>query len=114
MHAVLRLDGNGRLQAWNLGASSYAFVTGKTSVSTGKWHHVAAVFDGSNLTVYLDGWADGTVATSVAPTAGPASLKIGGRGDDSAQRWQGDLDEVALYPGALSADRIATHYLTGN
>ncbi|HEX6443996.1 MAG TPA: beta-N-acetylglucosaminidase domain-containing protein [Streptosporangiales bacterium] len=110
---AFRLDGAGHLQAWNLGAGSYALVTGTTSVSTGRWHHVAAVFDGSNLTVYLDGWPDASVETSVAPAAGPASLKIGARGDDAGQRWQGDMDEVALYPSALSADQIATHYLTG-
>ncbi|BCL17413.1 hypothetical protein GCM10017556_51520 [Micromonospora sagamiensis] len=111
---VLRAD-NGVLQAWTLGApgQGHGVVTGHTRLTPDRWHHVAAVFDGSRLTVYLDGVADNSVATTVAPGGGTASIKLGGRGDDTFQRLQGDLDEAAIYDRALTAAEIQKHYFAG-
>ncbi|MEV0810933.1 beta-N-acetylglucosaminidase domain-containing protein [Micromonospora sp. NPDC050200] len=106
---------DGVLQAWSLGAAGkgYGLVTGRTPLTPNQWHHVAAVFDGSRLTVYLDGVADNSVATSVSPGSGTASVKLGGRGDDTYQRLQGDLDEAAIYDRVLTAAELQAHYLTG-
>ncbi|MEV1329486.1 beta-N-acetylglucosaminidase domain-containing protein [Micromonospora costi] len=106
---------DGVLQAWSLGGAGkgYGVVTGRTRLTANEWHHVAAVFDGSRLTVYLDGVADNSVATSVSPGSGTASVKLGARGDDAGQRLQGDLDEAAIYDRALTAAELETHYLTG-
>ncbi|MER7444506.1 beta-N-acetylglucosaminidase domain-containing protein [Micromonospora avicenniae] len=106
---------DGVLQAWSLGAAGhgYGLVTGRTRLTANEWHHVAAVFDGSRLTVYLDGVEDNSVETSVSPGGGTASVKLGGRGDDMSQRLQGDLDEAAIYDRALTAAELETHYLTG-
>lgn len=107
---ALRLT-DGRLQAWTMSGSGYGLITGKLTLTPHEWHHVAAVFDGTSLKVYLDGILDASAATSVAPSPGNASIKLGARGDDAAQRLGGDLDEVAIYPSALSADDIAGHFL---
>ncbi|MGS2617901.1 beta-N-acetylglucosaminidase domain-containing protein [Micromonospora sp. LZ34] len=111
---VLRVD-NGVLQAWSLGTpgQGYGVVSGRTRLVPNRWHHVAAVFDGSRLTVYLDGVADGSIATAVVPGSGTASLKLGGRGDDTFQRLQGDLDEAAVYARALSAAELQEHFFAG-
>lgn len=81
---------------------------GATTVSTGTWHHVAAVFDGTSVKVYLDGILDGSVATNFVLTDGAASLKIGARGDDANTRLGGLIDEVKIYNRALSASEIQT------
>ncbi|WP_326563619.1 beta-N-acetylglucosaminidase domain-containing protein [Micromonospora peucetia] len=106
---------SGVLQAWSLGSpgKGHGVVSGRTQLTPNKWHHVAAVFDGSRLTVYLDGVADNSVATTVAPGSGTASVKLGGRGDDTSQRLQGDLDEAAIYDRALTANEIQEHYFAG-
>jgi hyaluronoglucosaminidase len=88
-------------------------VTGRSRLTTGDWHHVAAVHDGSQLTVYLDGARDASIATTISPASGTASIKLGARGDDAAQRLRGDLDEAAIYDRALSAEEIERHYLAG-
>ncbi|OKI46770.1 hypothetical protein A6A27_36910 [Micromonospora sp. CB01531] len=105
----------GVLQAWSLGAAGkgYGVVSGRTRLTTNRWHHVAAVFDGSRLTVYLDGVADSSIATAVVPGSGTASIKLGGRGDDTFQRLKGDLDEAAVYDRALSAAELQEHYFAG-
>lgn len=111
---ALRLDGSNHLQAWILGASSYANVTGTTVLPVGKWSYVAAVYDGQSLTLYVNGMPDGSVHTTLNPSAGQDSMKIGARGDDANQRFDGNIDEVAVYDHALSPQDIATDYLTGS
>ena len=110
---ILRLAGGNHLQAWVLGPSGYVLVTGSTVIPAGCWHHVAAVFNGTSLTVYVDGQADGSKAATLAPGAGSGDLRIGARGDDANQRFSGGIDEVAVYNQGLSTNQVATHFLTG-
>lgn len=110
---ALRLNGSNQLQAWILGASSYVDVTGSTVLPVGQWSYVAAVYNGQSLTVYVNGLPDGSVQTTINPAAGQDSMKIGARGDDANERWNGNLAEVALYDQALTPQEIATDYLTG-
>lgn len=48
--------------------NTYTTAIGTTSITTGVWHHVAGVFDGSQMRVYVDGILNGSVST----TSGPA------------------------------------------
>ncbi len=81
-------------------ANVYNLVTGATVLSAG-WHHVAGVYDGSQLRVFLDGRLDGTLATTLQPASGTTSLKIGVRGNDYGIPFAGVIDEVRLTAGAL-------------
>lgn len=83
-------------------------VFGATTISTGVWHHVAAVYDGATIKVYLDGALDGSVSTVFSPTNGAASLKLGARGDDANTRLNGLIDEVKIFNRALSGSEIQT------
>ena len=49
--------------------NTFTTAIGTTTVTTGAWHHVAGVFDGSQMRVYLDGVMDGSVSSSSAPGA---------------------------------------------
>ncbi|TMF75272.1 MAG: LamG domain-containing protein, partial [Chloroflexi bacterium] len=78
----------------------------------GTWSHVVGTFDGSTLRLYVNG---ALVATSAA--AGPLNSASGpsfiGRLGQSLYPFQGSLDEVAVFPVALSAERVRAHYLGG-
>lgn len=96
---ALRIE-QGKLRFFTLqNAATYDFVDGSTAISTGVWHHVAGVFDGSQLRVYLDGRADGVKASTFAPGSGTQSLKIGARGNDAASTFNGVMDEVRVSAG---------------
>lgn len=96
---ALRIE-QGRLRFYTIrNANAYDFVEGATAISTGVWHHVAGVFDGSELRVYLDGREDGAKASTVAPAPGTQSLKIGARGNDAGTRFNGLIDEVRVSAG---------------
>ncbi|XVV08577.1 LamG-like jellyroll fold domain-containing protein [Actinoplanes sp. CA-131856] len=68
------------------------------------WHLWNVTYDGSKVTFYLDGESLGTQAMPVDTREG-GSLQLGG--------WAGDYDELAVYPAALTAERIAAHYRSG-
>jgi YD repeat-containing protein len=57
--------------------TTYTTVIGTTVLSTGVWHHVAGVFDGSQMRVYLNGVLDGSLSTTNAPGSGTSLLRIG-------------------------------------
>jgi len=83
----------------------------------GNWHHVVAVYDGSGgyMHIYTDGVDSSPTA---APASGPRTsshpVSIGARrgGVDVAYDlyFAGTIDEVAIYPTALSATQVSAHY----
>lgn len=73
--------------------------------SLNQWIHVAATFDGTTSTIYINGEED--ISRTYAPfTIGTSSgnLTLGSMGD--IQRWSGDLDELRLYNRALNKNEI--------
>jgi hypothetical protein len=87
-------------------------VRGGTTMSPGQWHHVAGVFDGSNLSVYLDGRLDGNIPFLGEIDVSDNPLRIGIDGWNNFP-FVGTVDEVAIYDHALSPDEIAVHFDNG-
>ena len=104
-----RINPAGKLQAAVCNPSTCAPpAVGATTLALGAWHHVAAVYDGTSMKVYLDGVLDGSIPMNMTPTDGPMSLKIGARGDDAATRLNGFIDEIKLFNRALAVSEIVT------
>lgn len=80
-----------------------------------QWCHMVAVFDGQNITFYVNGEQKSqTVLTDyIANSSQP--LLIGGfmTSDTVTRFWDGNVDEVAIYNTALSVARIQAHYQVG-
>ncbi len=107
------------------GLGSGAYV--EDDIKAGKWMHLVAVFDPGDATnpkagvsIFKDGKLAGSPATSpgalykaydVMPVAGSAPLRLGSR--DKKSFFTGALDEVAIYPRALTAREIADNYRAG-
>lgn len=106
---LLRLDQTGKLNGTicNPSTCSQPNAVGVTTVSTGVWHHVAMVYDGAFIKVFLDGALDSSVPTTFSLTDGPMSLKLGARGDDANTRLNGRIDEAKIFNRALTDDEIA-------
>ena len=59
-------------------AVEYSSITGNTVLTTGTWYHVAGVYNGGQLKIYIQGMSDATpVSVTYAPQAGTSNLKIG-------------------------------------
>ena len=84
--------------------TSYNLTTG--GVSHGDWHHTAAVYNGSTLTLYVDGkLVAGPTATASVPVANALALTIGSLGTN--YYWTGQIEDVRIYNRALSTDEVA-------
>jgi hypothetical protein len=65
--------------------------------------HVAMTYDGTELTLYLDGAQVNHIAMSYAPNM-VEPLRIG-------ENFEGAIQEVAVYDTALTAAEISTHFI---
>ena len=83
------------------------------SVVVGSWQHVVAVYSPGNVSLYINGAlaATDTPAFPMLPNT-LAPLLMGNRGY-GGWNYVGLLDEVAIYPTALSAGEINAHYTAG-
>ncbi len=93
-------------------------VVSTNSLCPGKWTHVAATYDGTNLKMYIDGSLQSTVNWPGSFYAGTHDLSIGACvGNVSAGSgvsfFNGRIDEVSLYNTALSASQISDIYTAG-
>ncbi|HWQ93732.1 MAG TPA: LamG-like jellyroll fold domain-containing protein, partial [Clostridia bacterium] len=99
---------------WTSVGSGWQTVDGP-AVVLDKWTHLAAVYDGTTKSFYVDGVLAGSAIIQAVPNI-VRPLRIGaGRNElDTGDYWfYGDIDEVALYNKGLTADRVAYHYEYG-
>ncbi len=95
------------------GGSQYNFTTTRT-INDGQWHYVAAVRNGLNGYIYIDGTlAASASGTTLAPLDPTIQTYIGSDQRDSVSYFNGMISDVAIYPVALPAHDITVHAYTG-
>lgn len=93
------------------GDSQYC-VDSTGTLTMNAWNHVAGVYDGSFMRIYLDGSEDATQALSGAISTSTNPLYIGG--DPTEPTYlPGQLDEVAVWSVARSEVQIQTSMSAG-
>jgi PKD repeat protein len=94
-------------------------ITSAAGLNNNQWHHVAGTMGASGMALYVDGAPVGTLPGVTTATPYNAFIRVGG---DQLNGWPsrptsnalaGAIDEVAVYPTALSAAKIATHRQVG-
>ncbi|MCP4537854.1 MAG: DUF11 domain-containing protein [Chloroflexi bacterium] len=92
----------------------YVRGTSTSSLEAGQWNHVALTYDGTEIAVYINGYQKGTTATTTALCKNSAPIVIGSQYDQySIPAWLtflGSIDEVEIYPQALTATTIQQRY----
>lgn len=83
-------------------------------VTTGSWHHIAAVQDATQNLSLL--YIDGVLIPGAAPAANCPTMQsvFIGSGDGTDDHWNGRIDDVRLYSGALTPAEIAALYAGNN
>jgi hypothetical protein len=118
LHWWLGCDATGKatFQLRNTPGGTVAPITGGPAINDGNWHHLVAVRDrnaGLNR-LYVDSVE--VISASRAYTVdfdSTAAVNIGWLNLGSLFRYEGSVDEVALYSKALSPAEIAAHYNNG-
>jgi hypothetical protein len=112
-------SGDAQLYTWS--RASTAWQIGWTAGSDvapllDQWVHWAVVYDGTNLTIYRNGdqgTQGGAASNAVTAALGYAgyagAVRIGSEvGQPASRTWNGLLDDVAVFAGALTKSEILT------
>ncbi|MBL7185025.1 MAG: LamG domain-containing protein [Phycisphaerae bacterium] len=87
--------------------NSWGGIYGRINVNDGRWHHAAGTYDGSRISLYVDGALDVSVDVTGSIRANDDAVYIGENVEKPGRFWNGLIDDVRVYNYALGADEIA-------
>ncbi|MGA2506302.1 MAG: LamG domain-containing protein [Chitinispirillaceae bacterium] len=88
--------------SWNLSSQA---------LQTLQWYHIAGVWDGVTMKVYINGVQDPTTYAYNGPAASNTNaVYIGENSSGPQEFFNGSVDELKVYNIALSSDTILAHY----
>ncbi|UCG49178.1 MAG: tetratricopeptide repeat protein [Phycisphaerales bacterium] len=88
-------------------------VTGLIGVEDGQWHHLAGVYDGSVVSLYVDGVLDAEQSASGNIGTNDFSVLIGENAEMAGRWFCGSIDDVAIFDQPLSAEQVERLYNRG-
>lgn len=90
--------------SWENGSTQS--ITGATLIPDNVWHHVAAIYDGSRVKLYIDGVEDAD-DTLTPPVDTNESFYVGAAAKNTPENhFRGNIDEVRVWDTALSVDQL--------
>ncbi|MDQ1547675.1 MAG: hypothetical protein QOH69_2579 [Actinomycetota bacterium] len=105
------------LTAWGWGGGDDPSFTSTTTVDDGKWHQVVETYNGTAISLYVDGQLLGTQAQTRNTVINAAGLQIGDVNDatdiNSGFPFDGSLDEFSIYTTALTQTDVTNHFQLG-
>ncbi|MEJ2701838.1 MAG: sugar-binding protein [Sedimentisphaerales bacterium] len=93
--------------------SPYGGLYGQRNVNDGKWHHVAGVYDGQKMTLYVDGAVDVSQPASGPISTNDQPVYIGENAEITGRFWNGLIDDVRVYDCTLGQSEIEALYNEG-
>ena len=81
-------------------------ISGDISVNDGQWHHIAGVYDGSTMRLYIDGLLDRSAPAAGIFPVSTAPLTIGANNTGGAM-FKGAIDDVRIYGYGMSDAEVA-------
>ncbi len=106
---IQRWSNTGRIEFACTGLSHnspHGSLPGNVRVDDGLWHHVAGVYDGARVFLYVDGNLDVSAAATGSIGTNNYTVRIGGNAEISGRLWDGWIDDVRIYNRGLNAVEI--------
>lgn len=86
--------------------NSNQLLTSYTSIPEQQWHHIAVTYNGTTVSIFIDGVLDST-AERTAPIETDASLYIAAAGNAvPSQHFKGYIDEVRIWNTCLTEKQL--------
>ena len=85
-------------------------VTSTSTLETGRWYHIAGVYDGSNMKIYINGVEDVSNSQTGSFTSNSTFYIAAYNGSD--RYFDGTVDEVRVWKTARSSTDINTYMTT--
>ncbi|MBT8160978.1 MULTISPECIES: LamG domain-containing protein [Arthrobacter] len=105
----LSVSGSGSIEAFRaLNGTFNTASTANWAMPLGQWTYCAATYDGTNITLYVNGAQVAQVASSLSVSSAGSVFRIAN--DGIGLPIQAMVDEVAVYTHALTATQILNHY----
>jgi hypothetical protein len=91
------------------GGSTTTLIASSGDLSEKEWLHVAAVYNGSTMELFLDGVSVGSTGKTGTLSQDPSvPVWIGGNPTEATSKpWHGRIDDVRIYDRSLSAAELA-------
>jgi len=93
--------------------NQYGGLYGEKSVNDGNWHHVAGIYDGEKMYIYIDGVVDVSQPASGAIATNDHPVYIGENVEMTGRFFNGLIDDVRVYNYALSEGQVTALYNEG-
>lgn len=95
------------------GTQTFAVETGYGTAVASRFQHVVTTWDGSRISIYLDGDLISTSGTTSLSSVTPNSGIIGGQyNNETADSFHGSMDEMRIYSRALTEAEVNILYTT--
>ena len=90
-----------------LSINQYGNIWSNTGIAYNQWHHVAGVYDGSTISVYIDGVLDVSNTASGLINTNNYNVLIGKNAQESGRNWNGWIDDIQVYNRGLDPNEIS-------
>ena len=80
-----------------------------TGILTGEWYHYAAVYNGSDYLLYVNGTLEKTITDTISQ-ASSHMARMGANPEANDEYFHGAIDDVLILNRSLSADEISSLY----
>lgn len=94
------------------GAGSADSILANNAIPLNQWSHLAGIYDGTNLEIYINGVLDNSKVAGNGVRSGDADVSIG-RAAGGNGSFNGLINEVVIYDAALTPETILKHYQVG-
>jgi hypothetical protein len=109
--------GGASMTAWAGGSGSDKTFTPAAAVNDGLWHHLVTTYDGTSITLYVDGVALASQTAVRATVMDPYGFSIGAAlntlDPNSPGNFDGTIDDVSIYAAALNQATVTNHHQFG-
>ncbi len=115
---ILSSSGEGISNKWRFcissgSAGSQTCLSTPETINANAWSQVIGTYDGSNLSIYVNGILRASTTKSGAIGYSSQTLRIGTSVPSTGQFFNGLIDELEIYKRALTADEIAESFASG-